>query len=242
MRKVAIVTGAATGIGRAVAQRLAKDNMRLVLVDINEKELVNTLEMVKPVTDAIMIKADISDEEQVKNYIKTAIDTYGKLDVMAHVAAIIHESKKIVDTDVETFDKITCVNMRGTFLALKYSIEVMEKQGSGVIICCGSTNSLYGCATLGVYAGSKHGVLGLVKSAAGECGRNGIRVSLVIPGCTNTIMMAPHKEYAPQISGPMGRLAEPEEIAPCFSFLASDEATYTNGSIMYANGGLNLCT
>lgn len=245
MNKVAIVTGAAKGIGREVAKRFARDNMKLVLADIDEKELDNTLELVKPITEAVKSVTDVTDEDQVKKCIQTAFDTYGKLDVMAHLAAIMQFPMTVSDTDVEAFDNILRVNMRGTLLILKHSIKVMQPQGRGVIICCGSTSSLMGCPFLSSYVSSKHGVLGLFKCAAGECGSNGIRVSIVVPGCTNTDMMAgikDNEEYTERVCGPMGRMAEPEEHAACFSFLASDEATYTNGSIMYTNGGLNLCS
>lgn len=243
MSKIAVVTGAGGGIGRAVALRLAQDGMKLVIVDLKEEDLHETAGLIEQAGGTVTLRnADVSDEAAVRAYMELAVQTYGGLDVVAHCAAIIQQYTPIEDTSVEDADRVFRVNLLGTFIALKQALRIMKPNGKGVIICTGSTNSLLGCPGLGVYSGSKHGVLGLVKSAAGENGHNGVRVCCVIPGNTNTDMIAAFRDVADQSAGPMRRVARPSEVAECFSFLAGDRASYTNASIMVANGGLGCCT
>jgi len=243
MSKFAVVTGAGGGIGRAVALRLAKDGMGLMLVDIKEEELLGTVRQAEDMgVRALYRNADVSDEAAVHEYMEQAVKSFGKLDVIAHCAAIIHNGNALEDIDVKTSERIFRVNLLGSFLAIKHGLKIMKPQGSGVIICTASTNALLGCPGLGVYSASKHGVLGLIKSAAGENGYNGVRICGVIPGSTDTEMISEFRDYAAQSSGPMRRVAQPSEIAECFSFLSRDEASYTNGSILVSNGGLGCCT
>lgn len=242
MRKNAVVTGAGGGIGRAVALRFAKDGMNLMIVDLNEKGLLETARMAEESDVEVRHRvADITDESAVKGYLEASA-SMGKLDIVAHCAAIIHAGSSIAEMDTAVCETVLRVNLLGTFLAIKHSLKIMQRQGEGVIICTGSTNSLLGCPGLGAYSASKHGVIGLIKSAAGENGYNGVRVCGVIPGNTNTEMIAEYRDVANQSAGPMRRVARPEEIAESFSFLAKSEASYTNGSILVTNGGLGCCT
>jgi len=242
MRRNAVVTGAGGGIGRAVALRFAQEGMNLMLVDLKEEGLLETIRMAEGFgIEAQYRVADVSDEGAVKEYMETAASV-SQLDVVAHCAAIIHAGSLIEEMDTAVCEKIFRVNLLGSFLAIKHSLIIMKRQGEGVIICTGSTNSLLGCPGLGSYSASKHGVMGLIKSAAGENGYNGIRICGVIPGNTDTEMIAEFRDTADQVAKPMCRVARPEEIAESFAFLAKKEASYTNGSILVTNGGLGCCT
>lgn len=249
--KVVIITGAAAGIGRAAAIKFAQEGAKLTLVDLNEKGLNQTLELVKqynPGTEAVIIKADVTKEEDVQNYVNMTVQQYGRIDALFNNAGDAGPAAPIGDYDNEMFKKIVAVDLYGVFLGIKYVINVMKNQRSGSIV---NTSSLGGIGALensSPYVASKHGVIGLTRNAAVEYGKMGIRINAICPGFINTDMVKgvaakqcpgnPQKFYDEITAGiPVGRFGEPEEVANLVSFLISDEAIYINGTVITIDGG-----
>lgn len=237
-QQVVIITGAGSGIGREVAKQLATKDKVLVLVDFDEKNGQDTLNVVKEhQQQAIFVQADVAKSQDVKKYVDTAKETFGRIDAFINNAGVLSPPALLGDLDEETFDRVISVNLKGAFLGLKYVLKEMEQQQSGVIVNTASTAGIQGQPYLGGYAASKHGVIGLTKTAAIEYGPSGIRVNAICPGGVMTNMtkgLASSQEE----NGPLRRLADPIEVANVIAFLISPEASYVNGAVMTIDGGL----
>jgi len=165
MSKVVVITGAATGLGRATALKLAKEQYHLVIVDFNEEEGIKTTELVKELgAEAMFVKADVSNEEDVKNYVTRAVETFGTINYFLNNAGIMVPFRLIHEYDVTEYDRIMNINVKGAFLGLKYVIPVMLENGGGTIVNTVSSNSFKPTAYNGIYAATKHAVIGLTKS------------------------------------------------------------------------------
>ncbi len=241
-KKVAIVTGAGAGVGRCIACTMAKEGYNVVVVGRSEGNTTETEEMIKAAGGEVTkVIADVSKEEDVLRFINTAVEKYGRIDAYMNSAARFQPFVKIGDTDTELFDSIFNINVRGTFFGMKHALKQMEKQGSGVIVNVASHDGLQSDALHGTYSASKHAVVGLTKNAAVEYGPAGIRVCAVCPGSINTKMIKDILDTIdPKVLGPMQRPAEPQEIADVAVYLASDKATFTNGSIVRVDGGYGI--
>jgi len=249
--KVVIITGAAAGIGRAAAVKFAREGAKLTLVDLNVKGLEQTSELVKqhnPGTEAIIVKADVTKEEEVQNYVNITVKQFGRIDGFFNNAGDAGPAAPIGDYDNEMFKKIVDIDLYGVYLGLKYVINVMKKQGSGSIVNTSSAGGIGALENSSPYVASKHGVIGLTRNAAVEYGKMGIRTNAICPGFINTDMVKgvaakqfpdnPQKFYDEITAGiPTGRFGEPEEIANVVSFLLSDEAVYINGNVIPIDGG-----
>ncbi len=246
--KVALVTGAASGVGRATALRLAREGAKVVIVDLDETGLHETDSLIKVEGGEVLtLKVDISSEAEVKGMIESVTETYGALHIAVNNAAILGGMNPLHKVDVSAFDRVLNVNLRGTFLCLKYEIEAMLGQGGGSIVNVSSIAGLGGQPMLSPYAASKHGVNGLTRTAALEYIKQGIRINAVNPGGIKTAMAAKVGEEMVK-SGipitqtadphPIGRSAEPEEIASVVVFLASEEASDIVGQTLAVDGGM----
>ncbi|MEH7011067.1 glucose 1-dehydrogenase [Neobacillus niacini] len=236
---VAIITGAGSGIGRSVSLRLSEKGMRVVLVDFNEKGGEETLRFVNESGgEGMFIKADVSKTADVEKYVFQTKKEYGRIDVFFNNAGILGIPSHLADYSEEIFDRIIAVNLKGSFLGLKYVLKVMEEQQSGVIINTASTAGIHSTPYLSGYAASKHGVVGLTKTAAVEYGPKGIRINAICPGGVVTNMTKDLDMSDPVQNGPLRRPASPDEIANVVCFLTSDKASYMNGSIVTIDGGL----
>lgn len=240
--KVALVTGASFGIGRATALAFAKKGAKIVLADWADAS--ETLALIKALGgEAIFVKTDISKSEEVKAMIEKTIATFGSLDFAFNNAGIEGISAPIQDCTEENWDKTLGVNLKGTWLCMKHEIPEMLKRNKGVIINCSSVAGLVGYPGLAAYVASKHGVIGLTKTAALECAKVGIRVNAVCPGAIKTAMIdrltGNKKEVENQFanSEPVGRLGQPEEVANAVIWLCSDEASFVTGDAMAVDGG-----
>lgn len=247
--KVAIVTGGAGGIGEAVATRLAAEGARLVLVDIDSEAVDAAAKRVG--SDAIGVQADVSTEAGVTSYVDAALAEYGRIDLFFNNAGIEGRSAPIADAEMEWFDKVIAVNLRGVYLGLHHVLRAMREQGDGgAIVNSSSVAGLRGFAGLAPYTASKHGVMGLTKVAAIEGAEFGVRVNAVNPGPISTGMMdriekdmsgggdpePVHDEFAGL--NPMGRYGAPEEVANLVTWLLSGEASYVSGAAYAVDGGL----
>ncbi len=243
-----VITGGAGAIGAATAEEFLKRGAKVALVDLSEEALEKAQARLDGSENLIIIKADVSQEQDVKQYVQTAVDAFGSIDVFFNNAGIEGKIKTIVETDVNDFDKVMAVNLRGAFLGLKHVLPVMVQQGKGSIINTSSEAGLDGAKNLGDYVASKHGVSGLTKTAALEVATTGVRVNSIHPSPVNTMMMrrlenelggdSPEKIKAAMESvNPMGRYSEPHEIANVVVFLASDEASFITGSQVRIDGG-----
>ncbi|MFD2442505.1 SDR family NAD(P)-dependent oxidoreductase [Bacillus sp. CGMCC 1.16607] len=248
-KKTAIVTGAAGGIGRATALKLAEDGFNLVIVDFNEEKGQETVSLIREKgSEAIFVKANVMNSADVQNYVNTAVDTFGTIDVFFNNAGVIQNFCMFADTEESEFDKVFGVNVKGVFLGMKYVLKVMEKQGFGHIINTASTAGIRAEHSAGVYSASKHAVIGLTKAAAIEYVQKGIRVNAVCPGGVRTPLTESVEQrvretgYIPAETSimRMGRFAEPEEIASAVAFLASEGSSYMTGSTLLVDGGLTL--
>lgn len=242
--KVAIVTGAASGIGRATALALAREGARVVVSDVDEAGGEETVSMIENQHggDAIFVKTDVSDPEAVRALVDEAVDAYGQLDVLVNNAGIGGEAAMLADYSLESWDRVIGINLNGVFYGMKYALPAMLDNGGGSIVNVASILGAVGFATASAYVTAKHGVLGLTQNAALEYSAQGVRVNAVGPGFIRTPMISEleQDEETDQMlvsMHPIGRLGEPEEVAELIVWLASDKASFVTGAYYPVDGG-----
>jgi NAD(P)-dependent dehydrogenase (short-subunit alcohol dehydrogenase family) len=245
--KVAIVTGAAVGLGRAVATRFAREGSAVVVVDTNVKDGQTVIGQIRNDGGCgIFIAADISDESDVTMVLKSTLSEFNRLDVLYNNAAVLMYEKdaRAHELTLEAWDRTMNVNLRGSFLCAKHAIPFMLKQGGGSIINLCSPTGMIGCAPkLTAYSTSKAGLFGLTRVMAASYARDGIRVNAIVPGTMDT----PMNDYVllnEKVRGefreavPLGRLGVPADVEGLAVFLASEESSYCRGGIYTCDGGL----
>ena len=243
--KVALVTGAASGLGFATAKAFAESGASVVLADWNEKSArAAAEELTAQGHKALTIHCDVADDAQVEAMVDRTIAAFGRLDVAYNNAGVQNVLAETADTTREDFDRVMAINLRGVWSCMKFELQQMRKQRGGVIVNCSSLGGLVGGAERGIYHAAKHGVLGLTKSAALEYAARGIRINAVCPGLIQTPMsdqmVAAGQGEALRVmekSIPMGRVGRPEEIANAVLWLCSDAASYVTGQSISVDGG-----
>ncbi len=245
--KVAIVTGGAAGMGRAVAVRFAQEGARVVIADTDEQNGDEALQEAQcHGGEAAFIRTDIGCERDVSELVRCTLELHGRVDVLYNNAAVLFHDRdaRAHELSVELWDTVMRVNLRGFFLCSKYVIPAMLEQGGGSIIHVGSPTGFLGCApTLTAYSASKGGILGLTRVMAAGYARDRIRVNSIIPGTMDTPMNAsllsdPDTRERLREAVPMGRLGTAEDITGLGVFLASDESAYCTGGLYTCDGGL----
>ena len=243
--KSVLVTGAASGIGRAAALAFARAGARLTIADIDVAGAEETQAMIAQAGGTVrFVKTDIANAAEVEALINGIVDAYGRLDCAFNNAGIEIEHLPLGGSDEATFDKIMNVNVKGVWLCMKYEIAQMLKQGGGNIVNTASVAGLVGAPLQPIYAASKHAVVGLTKTAAAEYGRAGIRVNSVCPGVIRTPMLThalerePRREKTIKSIHPIGRIGEAEEIANAALWLCSDLSSFVTGHQLAVDGGL----
>lgn len=239
--KVAVITGAGSGIGKETALLFAKEGAKVIVADINEKSGRETAaEIENAGGGGFFVKLDISDNEQSKQMAVEIMDKYGKIDVLINNGGIIQDAL-ILKMTGEQWDRVINVNLKGAFNCIQAVVGPMINQGSGVIINTSSIVGLYGNIGQANYAAAKAGLIGLTKTLAKELGRKGIRVNAVAPGFIMTPMTSSVPEKILEVmkeKTPLRRLGEPGDVAYAYLYLASDEAKFVNGTVLGVDGGL----
>lgn len=242
--KVAIVTGGSFGIGRATAVAFANRGAKVVVADWVEDKEQETLKLVKAAgSEALFIKCNVSDSSDVKAMVDKTIATFGRLDFAFNNAGIEGANATTHECTEENWDKTINVNLKGIWLCMKNEIPYMLKQAKGAIVNCASVAGLIGLPGLPAYVVSKHGVVGLTKTAALENAKAGIRINAVCPGVIKTPMVdrvtGKDKEVEKQYINmePVGRMGQPEEVAEAVVWLCSDAASFVTGHAMPVDGG-----
>jgi len=244
--KVAIITGAGSGIGRATAVLFAKEGAKVVVVDIDKKAGEETVRIIRSNGgEAIFVQADVSKATDAERIVKTTIEEYGKVDILFNNAGVwVRGIDTVVDAPEEEWDRVININLKSVFLCSKYAIPEMIKNGGGVIINMASAQGLVGTAGYATYCASKGGVVLLTKATALDYAPYNIRVNCLCPGAVATPPLYkkgwPNDPKLKQIIKelePIGRPAEPEEIAYAALFLASDESSFMTGAALVVDGG-----
>lgn len=242
---VAVVTGGGSGIGRATAQRLAAEGAAVVVADLdNERATTVVAEIEEAGGEARFVETDVATESDVETMVETAVEEYGGLDVAVNNAGVEGAIAPTNDQSVTDWEQVIAVNLRGVFLGVRAEIPAMLEDGGGAIVNTSSLAGLNGLRGGSPYAASKHGVLGLTKSAATEFGSDGIRVNAVCPGVIETPMLDRTREESSQLDqaaaiSPMQRAGEPGEVADTVVWLCSREASYITGESIAVDGGFN---
>ncbi len=243
--KTIVITGAASGIGRATALLAAKYGAKLALCDLNEEGVAETTQMARELgATAASMSVDVAIAEQVEAFMKKASAEFGRIDGAFNNAGVGGTLTRAHMLTEEQWDQCININLKGVWLCIKYEIPHMRGDGGGAIVNMASVAGLLGFPMNSVYAASKHGVIGLTKSAAAEYARNNIRVNAVCPGYTDTPMVSAIDDIRPGLventlqAVPMRRLGKPEEIAETVCFLLSDRAPFLTGQAIAIDGGL----
>jgi len=242
--KVALVTGGASGIGRATALTFAREGAKLIIADMNEEGGQQIVHMITEQGGvAIFVQTDVTQATAVEALISKAVETYGRLDCAHNNAGISGGGRALTaEYSEDTWHQVIAVNLTGVWLCMKYEIPQMLSQGSGAIVNTASVAGLIGGRGLAAYVASKHGVVGLTKTAALEYAQQGIRVNCVCPGVIHTPMTArglddPERRARIIASEPIGRVGTPEEVAEAVVWLCADAASFVTGHTMTVDGG-----
>ncbi len=243
--KAVLITGGSTGIGRATALAFAKAGAKVAIADVNEAAANEVVQAIRNLqAEAIFIKTDVSQSADVQNMVKTVIGTFGRLDCAFNNAGVSGDQLPIHETSEELWQRVININLTGVWLCLKYEITAMLQAGyGGAIVNTSSVLGLVGTQALSPYVAAKHGVVGLSKEAAITYGKHGIRVNAINPGYIRTPMTTENpgvpNERLLKLSAyePIGRMAEPEEVANAVLFLCSDEASFITGTTLAIDGG-----
>jgi NAD(P)-dependent dehydrogenase (short-subunit alcohol dehydrogenase family) len=243
--KVALVTGAGSGLGLATAKAFAESGAAVVLADWNEQSARTAAdELVAQGHKALAVACDVSDDAQVEAMVHQTVTTFGRLDAAYNNAGVQNVLAETADSTREDYDRVMAINLRGVWSCMKFELQQMRKQRSGTIVNCSSLGGLVGSPERGIYHAAKHGVLGFTKSAALEYAARGIRINAVCPGLIHTPMSdqmiasgQAEALKAMEKSIPMGRVGRPEEIANAVLWLCSDAASYVTGQSISVDGG-----
>ncbi len=247
--KVTIITGGGSGMGRTATELFAREGARVVVADFSEASGEAAAAAVRAAGgQATFVKADVSNEADARGMVQHAVATYGRVDALYNNAGVMPEADhSVIDTDVDTWDKVMAVNVRGVFLGCKYAIPQMLEQGSGSIINIASFVAILGCSVpQDAYTASKGAVLALTRSLAVQFAGRGVRSNSISPGPVETPLLMEWllaDEAAKQLRlarNPSGRFGKPEEIVNVGIYLASDESKWTNGSNFVIDGGISV--
>jgi NAD(P)-dependent dehydrogenase (short-subunit alcohol dehydrogenase family) len=242
--KIALITGAGSGIGRATALIFAREGARLVLGDVVEAGGNETLEMIKKAgADGLFVKSDVANEADVEKLVGSAVTQFGKLDCAFNNAGIGGAGKLTHEYSLAEWNRVISINLTGVWLCMRAEIAQMLKQKSGVIVNTSSIMGLTGAIRVPAYTAAKHGVAGLTKAAALEYARHRIRINAVCPAPIYTPLLMSAFDKRPDIeqryarSEPMKRIGQPEEVGEAVAWLCSDRASYVTGLPMPVDGG-----
>ena len=242
--KVAIVTGAGTGIGRAAALAFAREGARVLVAGLEPERLAETVELVRAAGgEALASHTDVADPAQAAAMVGAALAAWGRLDCAFNNAGIEGDTAPLADCTLENWQRVIAVNLTGTFLCLRAEIPAMLRGGGGAVVNCASVAGLVGFGGIPAYTASKHGVVGLTKVAALDYATSGVRVNAVCPGVIQTAMVdrftggSPEAVAAMTAMQPVGRLGRPEEVAALAVWLCSDAASFVTGEAIAVDGG-----
>lgn len=245
--KVALVTGAAAGMGLATAQAFADAGAAVVLADFREEVVkAEAQKLVSAGYTAIAVRCDVSDDAQVAAMVNRTVAEFGRLDAAFNNAGVMARSAAIADSSSEEWERVIGINLRGVWSSMKHELRQMVRQGSGAIVNNASVGALTGNPGIGSYIASKHGVVGLTRTAALEYVKQGIRVNAVNPGLIDTqiardVVSGNEQAYGEiAMSVPIGRAGRPEEIAAAVLWLCSSAASYVVGQALTVDGGMTI--
>lgn len=241
--KVALVTGAGSGIGRAVARQYAQGGCRVVVSDVNETAGRETVDLISAeAADARFVRADVSRAEECEALVGQTLEAFGGLDIACNNAGIGGEQNLTAEHSLDAWNRVTEINLSGVFYCMKYQIPAMVSGGGGAIVNLNSILGQVGFPTAPAYVSAKHGVVGLTRTSAIEYATEGVRINAVGPGFIRTPMIADLESDPDTLRTlvsmhPMGRLGEPEEVAEVVGFLSSDRASFVTGAYYAVDGG-----